>query len=174
MGLTAIEFTHTVTLAGSGFGFLLVVGVFGFLYFKNGRRFKALKKKKYLLPFGIGVVVMVLASSCAGGLLGRISGFTTGAGNQGGALVSRGMVGGNGAVDVAQHARLTYSGSWIALAIVLLASFFLWFAKNWGERLLLASGAVVGSTWGLTISLGGIATFSGIPLANWLGSLLIG
>lgn len=170
----AFDTTHTVTLAGSGFGFLLFVSTFAFLYFQNGRKFKALKKKKFLVPYLLGLLVMVLASSCAGGLLALVSGSTTASGNKAGDLVSRGMVGGGGAVDVGQHTQLTFSGSWIALAILVICGLFLYFAKKWGERLLMLSGALTGSTWGLTISLGGAAAWSAIPLANWLGHIVIG
>ncbi|MQS17878.1 hypothetical protein F7Q99_38255 [Streptomyces kaniharaensis] len=169
-----LDITHIVTLAGSGFGFLLCVSTLGFYFFKNGRKFKFVTKKKFWMPYVLGLGVMVLASSCAGGLLALVSGFFTGAGNQGGTLVSRGLVGGDGAAPVAQHTQLTYSGSWIALAVLVFAGLFLWFAKKWEERLLMLSGALTGSTWGLSISLGGLAAWSGIPLANWLGHLIIG
>ncbi|MDH6126901.1 hypothetical protein [Kitasatospora sp. GP82] len=169
-----IEISHTVTLAGSGFGFLLFVGTAGFLFFQNGRKFKFLKKKRIWLPYVLGLAVMVLASSCAGGLLAVVSGYTTATGNQAGSLMSQGLTGGDGAAPVAQHTQLTYSGSWIALAVLLLTGFFFWFAKKMGERILLLSGAITGATWGLSISLGGLAAWSGVPLANWLGHLLIG
>jgi hypothetical protein len=172
--LTDIHITHNVTLAGSAFGFLVLVTVLGLGYFKNGRKFKFLKRKQNWVPFAIGLTVMVLASATTGGALGIASGFATGTGNQGGALVSRGMVGGNGSADIAQHGHLSFQGSIIALALLILAGLFLWFAKKLGERLLILAGAVVGATWGLTISLGGIAAFTGVPLANWAGSLLIG
>ncbi|MFE3875443.1 hypothetical protein ACFXPX_13705 [Kitasatospora sp. NPDC059146] len=174
MSMTSIEITHTVTRAGSALGFALFIGTWAFLFFKHKRKFTALKKKKYLVPYGWGLGVMVLSSACTGGLLGMVSGFTTGAGNQGGTLASKGMVGGEGAVAVAQQGQLSYSGSWIALIIFALACAFCWFAKNMGERLLMASGAVTGATWGLSISLGGVAAFTGVPLANWIGGLLIG
>ncbi|MGW4805844.1 hypothetical protein [Kitasatospora sp. NPDC004272] len=172
--MTGIQLTHTVTLAGSGFGFLLTVCTFGWFYFKGNRKMAALKKKALWVPFGTGLLVAVLASACAGGLLGKVSGFLTGTGNQGGALVSKGMVGGDGSAAASQHQLLTYSGSWIALAILVLAAFFLYFAKKLGEKVLLAIGAVVGATWGLAMALGGLASWTAIPVANWAGSILIG
>ncbi|OKI95082.1 hypothetical protein [Kitasatospora sp. CB01950] len=173
-GLAYPHFTHTVTLAGSGFGFVLLVGTLGWFYFKAGRKFTEIKKQKVWLPLAVGLVVAVLASACAGGLLGKISGFLTGTGNQAGGVIGKGMVGGDGAVAVSQHQLLTYSGGWIALAILVLAGFFFWFAKKLGEKLLLGIGAVVGSTWGLTMALGGAASYTAIPLANWAGSMIIG
>ncbi|MER7848343.1 hypothetical protein ABTZ03_30905 [Kitasatospora sp. NPDC096077] len=174
MSMTSIEITHSVTRAGSALGFTLFIGTWAFLFFKHKRKFTALKKKKYLVPYLFGLGVMVLASACTGGLLGLVSGFTTGSGNQAGTLVSQGMVGGEGTVAVAQHGTLTYSGSWIALIIFGLACAFCWFAKHMGERVLMLSGAVTGATWGLSISLGGLAAFTGVPLANWIGGLIIG
>ncbi|MEV4615259.1 hypothetical protein AB0K43_22115 [Kitasatospora sp. NPDC049258] len=174
MSLTGIEITHTVTRAGSAIGFAVFIGTWAFLFFKHKRKFTALKRKKYLVPYVWGLGVMVLASACTGGLLGLVSGFTTGTGNQSGALASKGMVGGEGAVAVAQHGQLTFSGSWIALILFGLAVAFCWFAKNMGERALMISGAFSGATWGLSISLGGVAAFTGVPLSNWLGALIIG
>ncbi len=172
--LSSFEITHIVTRAGSAFGFALFVGTGAFVYFKHGRKFAALKKKKYLVPYAWGLGIMVLASACQGGLLGLVSGFTTGAGNQGGDLASRGMVGGGATVAVAQHGVLTFSGSWIALILFGLAVAFCWFAKGMGERAFMLSGAITGATWGLSISLGGLAAYTGVPLSNWIGALTIG
>ncbi|MFJ1708706.1 hypothetical protein [Kitasatospora sp. NPDC088346] len=174
MSLTSIEITHTVTRAGSAIGFAAFVATWAFLFFKHKRKFTALRKKKYLVPYFLGLGVMVLASACQGGLLGLVSGFSTGGGNQAGDLASRGMVGGDGAVAVAQQGQLTFSGSWIALILFGLAVAFCWYAKNMGERALMISGAFSGATWGLSISLGGVAAFTGVPLSNWLGDLIIG
>ncbi|MEU4118927.1 hypothetical protein AB0F71_31095 [Kitasatospora sp. NPDC028055] len=172
--MTSIEITHTVTLAGSAAGFAAFAGTWGYLFFKHKRKFAALRKKKYLVPYFFALAVMVLASACQGGLLGLVSGFSTGAGNQAGTLASRGMVGGTGAVAVAQEGQLTFSGSWIALIVFAFACAFCWFAKNMGERVLMISGAFSGATWGLSISLGGLAAYTGVPLSNWLGALIIG
>lgn len=180
------EINHTVTLAGSGFGFFLFAMTVLVIAGQNEWKWKSLRRwkklKGYLVPWAFGLVVMVLASFCAGGVLEKASGFFTATGNNTGTIVATGLVGGDGSAGVARGAALSYQGSWIALTLFFGMLVYLKFAKGESKgggsgatkaRLLVLSGAVTGSTWGLAVGLGGLAT-SSVPVANWLGQYLIG
>lgn len=171
-----IEITHTVTRAGAAFGFCLMVVTGAVIFYSNGRTFKALKKKKFVLPWASAFLVMVLASAVVGGIIGNVSGAFTGTGNKAGEAIGNAAVGqaGAGAVPLSTGEVLGYSGSWIALTLMILLGLFIWFAKGWGERVLAISGALTGSTWGIASSIGGLASMIGVPLMTWIGEGMIG
>ncbi|MFD9621879.1 hypothetical protein ACFWB2_32025 [Streptomyces virginiae] len=171
-----IETTHVVTRAGAAFGFCLMVVTGAVIFYANGRTFKALKKRRFWLPWTSSFLVMVLASAVVGGIVGNISGAFTGSGNKLGQEIGNAAVGqsGAGAVELSTGEVLGYSGSWIALTLMILLGLFIWFAKGWGERTLAISGALTGSTWGIASSLGGIASMIGVPLMTWIGEGMIG
>ncbi|MFD4243267.1 hypothetical protein ACFWP3_16950 [Streptomyces sp. NPDC058525] len=171
-----IETTHVVTRAGAAFGFCLMVVTGAVIFYSNGRTFKALKKRRFWLPWVASFLVMVLASAVVGGIVGNISGAFTGSGNKLGQEIGNAAVGqsGAGAVELSTGEVLGYSGSWIALTLIILLGLFIWFAKGWGERVLAISGALTGSTWGIASSLGGLASMIGVPLMTWVGQGLIG
>ncbi|MFE2305010.1 hypothetical protein [Streptomyces sp. NPDC059411] len=174
--MNLIETTHIVTRAGAAFGFCLMVVTGAVIFYSQGRTFKALKKKKFLLPWAASFLVMVLASAVVGGILGNVSGYFTGTGNKLGEKVGDAALGqsGEGAVPLSTGEVLGYSGSWIALTLVILLALYVWFAKGWQERSLALSGALTGSTWGIASSLGGLASMIGVPLMTWIGSGMIG
>ncbi|MFF2191718.1 hypothetical protein [Streptomyces sp. NPDC058157] len=171
-----IEFTHAVTRAGAGFGFFLVVVTAAAVFYSQGRTFKALKKKRFVLPWVSSFAVMVLASAVSGGYLGKVSAGFTGTSNRVGSEVGNTAIGqsGEGAVEIHVTEVLSYSGSWIALCAIVVWLLFLWFAKGWGERALALSGALSGASWGIATSLGGVAAMIGVPLVSWLGEQVIG
>ncbi|WKV76608.1 hypothetical protein AW27_034225 (plasmid) [Streptomyces sp. PCS3-D2] len=171
-----ITFTHVVTRAGAAFGFFLMCVTAMSIYYSRGRSLKALKKRKVWLPWGGAALTMVMASAVTGGLLGKISGGFTGTGNELGSTVGDIGVGqsGAGAVPLSTGEVLSYSGSWIALVMVVGLCLFIWFAKGWGERALALSGGLTGATWGITAAVGGWASMLGVPLLSWLGEVLIG
>lgn len=171
-----IETTHVVTRAGAAFGFCLMVVTGAVVFYSNGRTFKALKKRRFWLPWAASFLVMVLASAVVGGIVGNISGTFTGTGNKLGQEIGNAAVGqsGAGAVPLSTGEVLGYSGSWIALTMMILLGLFIWFAKGWSERALAISGALTGSTWGIASSLGGVASMIGVPLMTWIGEGMIG
>jgi hypothetical protein len=171
-----ITITHVVTRAGAAFGFTLMAATAMWVFFKNKRKFAALKRKKFLVPWAGSFATMVLASAVTGGLVGKISGGMTGAGNQMGKEVGGIAVGqaGAGAVPLSTGEVLGYSGSWIAFCLVLGLVLFLIFAKNWEERCYALSGGLTGATWGITVAIGGWLSALGVPLFTWLGEVLIG
>ncbi|MCX4547261.1 hypothetical protein OOK52_42920, partial [Streptomyces sp. NBC_01565] len=162
--------------AGAAFGFFLMCVTAMSVYYSKGRSLKALKKRKIWLPWGGAALTMVMASAVTGGLLGKISGGFTGTGNELGATVGNAAVGqsGAGAVPLSTGEVLSYSGSWIALVMVVGLCLFIWFAKGWNERALALSGGLTGATWGITAAVGGWASMIGVPLISWLGEVLIG
>ncbi|MFB6518729.1 hypothetical protein [Streptomyces sp. NPDC056401] len=171
-----VETTHVVTRAGAAFGFCLMVITGAVIFYGNGRTFKALKKRRFWLPWTASFLIMVLASAVVGGILGNVSGYFTGTGNKLGEQIGNAAVGqsGAGAVELSTGEVLGYSGSWIALTLVILLALYVWFAKGWGERTLALSGALTGSTWGIASSLGGLASMIGVPLMTWIGQGMIG
>ncbi|MFI5638320.1 hypothetical protein ACIA8H_12985 [Streptomyces goshikiensis] len=174
--MDSIETTHVVTRAGAAFGFCLMVVTGAVIFYSNGRTFKALKKRRVWLPWASSFLIMVLASAVVGGIIGNVSGGFTGTGNKLGQEIGDVAIGqsGAGAVELSTGEVLGYSGSWIALTLVILLGLYVWFAKGWGERSLALSGALTGSTWGIASSLGGIASMIGVPLTTWIGEGLIG
>ncbi|MEV6332282.1 hypothetical protein [Streptomyces sp. NPDC051909] len=171
-----ITFTHVVTRAGAAFGFFLMCVTAMAVYYSRGRSLKALKKRRVWLPWAGAALTMVMASAVTGGLLGKISGGFTGTGNAAGATVGNAAIGqaGAGAVPLSTGEVLSYSGSWLALVMVVGLGLFIWFAKGWGERALALSGGITGATWGITAAVGGWASMLGVPLLSWLGEVLIG
>ncbi|MCX5079379.1 hypothetical protein OHA84_38700 [Streptomyces sp. NBC_00513] len=171
-----ITFTHVVTRAGSAFGFFLLCVTAMSVFYSQGRKLKALKKRRIWLPWSGSFLTMVLASAVTAGLLGRISAGFTGTGNAMGRTVGDAAIGqaGAGAVPLSTGEVLTYSGSWIALILVVGLGLFVYFAKGWGERALALSGAVTGATWGITVAVGGWASMVLVPLVSWAGEVLIG
>ncbi|MET9730631.1 hypothetical protein ABZZ79_08210 [Streptomyces sp. NPDC006458] len=171
-----IETTPVVTRAGAAFGFCLMVVTGAVIFYSNGRTFKALKKRKFWMPWAASFLVMVLSSAVVGGIIGNISGAFTGTGNKLGREIGNAAVGqsGEGAVKLSTGEVLGYSGSWIALTLMVLLVLYVWFAKGWQERALAISGALTGSTWGIASSLGGIASMIGVPLMTWIGEGMIG
>ncbi|MFZ3475197.1 hypothetical protein ACODT3_41230 [Streptomyces sp. 4.24] len=171
-----ITFTHVVTRAGAAFGFFLLCVTAMSIYYSRGRSLKALKKRKVWLPWAGSFLTMVIASAVTGGLLGRISGGFTGTGNKAGSVLGNFAVGqaGEGAVPLSVGEVASYSGSWIALIMVVGLGLFIWYAKGWGERALALSGCVTGATWGITVAIGGWASLVFVPLVSWVGEVLIG
>ncbi|MCX5207708.1 hypothetical protein OG897_40715 [Streptomyces sp. NBC_00237] len=171
-----ITITHIVTRAGAAFGFTVMAGTAMWVYFSKGRSFKALKRKKVLVPWAGSAVTLILASAVTGGLVGKISGSFTGTGNAVGAQVGNVAVGqsGAGAMPLSTGEVLGYSGSWIAFCLLLGFVLYLIFAKNWEERLFAISGGLTGATWGITVAVGGWVSALGVPLVSWLGEVLIG
>ncbi|MFJ8213225.1 hypothetical protein [Streptomyces sp. NPDC096033] len=171
-----IETTHVVTRAGAAFGFSLMVVTGAVIFYSNGRTFKALKKRRVWLPWAASFVTMVLSSAVVGGIIGNVSGAFTGTGNKLGAEIGDAAIGqsGAGAVKLSTGEVLGYSGSWIALVLVILLGLFIWHAEGWGERSLAISGALTGSTWGIASSIGGLASMIGVPLMTWVGEGMIG
>jgi hypothetical protein len=174
--MNPITFTHVVTRAGAAFGFCLACVTAMYVYYSNGRSLKALKKRRVWLPWAGAALTMVMASAVTGGLLGRLSGGFTGTGNTLGKGVGNTAIGqsGAGAVGLSTGQVLSYSGSWLALVMVIGLALFIWFAKGWGERSLALSGGLTGATWGITAAIGGWASMLGVPLLSWLGGVLIG
>lgn len=168
--------THVVTRAGAAFGFCLMVVTGALIFYRNGRTVKALKKRKVWLPWVASFLVMVLSSAVVGGIVGNVAGGFTGTGNKLGETIGNAAIGqsGQGAVPISTGEVLGYSGSWIALTMVILLALFIWYAKGWGERSLALSGALTGSTWGIASSLGGLASMIGVPLMTWIGEGMIG
>lgn len=171
-----IEITHVVTRAGAAFGFCLMVVTGAVIFYSNGRTFKALKKRKFWLPWAASFIVMVLASAVVGGIVGNVAGGFTGTGNKLGQEIGNAAIGqsGAGAVPISTGEVLGYSGSWIAFTLMILLGLFIWFAKSWQERALAISGALTGSTWGIASSIGGLASMIGVPLMTWIGEAMIG
>ncbi len=171
-----IQFSAVVTRAGAGFGFFLTVVTAAAIFYGNGRTVKALKKRRFWLPWVSSFLVMVLAAGVTGGILKQIRTGFTGTGNLLGSTVGAAGIGtsGQATVEINVTEVLSYSGAWIALAVVVVWCLFLWFAKGWGERALALSGALSGATWGIATSLGGVAAMIGIPLVSWLGEQVIG
>ena len=171
-----ITFTHTVTRAGAAFGFFVACVTAMSVYYSNGRSLKVLKKRRVWLPWAGAALTMVLASGVEGGFVGRLSGGFTGTGNSLGSATGNAAIGRSGAaaVPLSTGEVLSYSGSWLALILVVGLALFIWFAKGWGERVLALSGCVTGATWGITAAIGGWAAMVGIPLLSWIGGWTIG
>lgn len=174
--MNLIIFTHIVTRAGAAFGFFAMCVTAMYIYYSKGRSLKALKKRRIWLPWSGAALTMVMASAVAGGILGKISGGFTGSGNALGSVTGNAAVGRSGAASVSLSTgqMLSYSGSWLALIMVVGLGLFIWFAKGWEERLLAVSGCLTGATWGITAAIGGWASMLGVPLLSWLGGVLIG
>ncbi|MEU8545308.1 hypothetical protein AB0C52_35795 [Streptomyces sp. NPDC048717] len=174
--MDAITFTHVVTRAGAAFGFFLMCVSAMWIYYSRGRTLKALKRRAVWLPWGGAALTMVMASAVTGGIVGKISGGFTGTGNTAGQVVGDAAVGqsGAGAMPVSTGEVLSYSGSWLALAMLVGLCLFIWFANGWEERALAISGGLTGATWGITAAIGGWASMLGVPLLSWLGEVLIG
>ena len=174
--MDSITFTHVVTRAGAAFGFSLACVTAMVVYYSKDHSLKALKKRKVWLPWTGGAVTMVMASAVTGGLLGRISGGFTGTGNTLGKGVGNAAIGRSGAaaVPLSTGEVLSYSGSWLALVMVIGLALSIWFAKGWGERALALSGGLTGATWGITAAVGGWVSMLGVPLLSWIGGWTIG
>ncbi|MEU4120559.1 hypothetical protein AB0F71_39475, partial [Kitasatospora sp. NPDC028055] len=85
--MNLIDFTHTVTRAGSAFGFATMSITAMVIYFRSGRTFAALKPRSVWLPWAASALTMVLASAVTGGFLGKVSGGFTGSGDLAGQAV---------------------------------------------------------------------------------------
>ncbi len=176
MNLQLIGFTHVVTRAGSAFGFSVAVVTFMAIYFAGGRTREALKDKTVWRPWLMCALTMVLASAVTGGYIGGLAAAVTGTGNSMGQAIGHEAVGqdGAGAVKVSIPHTLSYPGSWLVLVMVIGVGMFLYHAKGWRERLLGASGALTGATWGIAGGLGGLPAAVGVPLVSWIADLVIG
>ncbi|NUS24443.1 MAG: hypothetical protein HOV92_09490 [Streptomyces sp.] len=170
-----VTFTNVVTRAGSGFGFAVTAVTVLFIRAKTGS-WHSVKQRSIWQPWAAAWVTMILAAAVSGGFIKKISNGLTSGGNTAGRVVGDAAIGqsGEGGIDVSFGQVVSYGGSWLVLVCVAGLAFFIWFAKTWGTRGLYLTGAITGSTWGITSALGGWAAMVFVPLFTWLGDSVIG
>jgi hypothetical protein len=170
-----IEFTTVVNRAGSGFG--VAASAIPALFIRSKTKsWHTLKQRSIWQPWIASFVTMVLAAAVSGGLIKKLSNGFTGSGNAIGQVVGNAAIGqaGDGAQPVAFTQLLSYGGGWIVLIALAGIAFFIWFADGWGTRALYLAGALTGSTWGITSTIGGWTAMVGVPLVSWLSEMVIG
>jgi hypothetical protein len=192
MSAPIFEPSHTVTIGGSGAGLALLVASLAWvglreegaplLGFGGGKyHFHAGMRKVWgatrhhrVFPLWYALAAGLLASGSAGGLLGWLTSYTTGSGNWLGSYASDAATGLSGTAKIHSAGHLSPQGAWIAIILIGLMVLIAWFGATWEVRAFVAIGAIAGTTWGLATIGGFLSDHTLTPLANWIGSILIG
>ncbi|MGW6743764.1 hypothetical protein ACWGDX_24100 [Streptomyces sp. NPDC055025] len=132
------------------------------------------KDWKSLIPLGFGIMLGILAASCAGGLFGTIAGWTQSAANAaGGAAISSATGSAAPAVATVGIPALTPGGALLVIACFVAAA-ALWKKVPETSRKAGVLGSVVGLTLGMSAGAAGAVALALIPAMNSMGNGLLG
>ncbi|MER8197055.1 hypothetical protein ABTY00_24195 [Streptomyces microflavus] len=162
-------------LSVGGLGIGLAVLVWYLLRWWHAQKaVKTGKDWRSLSPLASGIVLGILAASCAGGLLGTIAGWVRSISNMAGDKVINGATGtSTQTLATAGVPNLTAGGALIVLA-AFASLFALWKKIKDTSRKPLAFGGVAGVTVGMSPGIAGSVALALIPLVNEAGNSLLG
>lgn len=162
-------------LSVGGLGIGLAVLVWYLLRWWNAQKnVKTGKDWRSLTPLASGIILGILAASCAGGLLGTVAGWVRNLSNTAGDKVISGATGtGTQTLATAGVPNLTPGGAIIVLA-AFVSLFALWKKVKDTSRKPLVFGSVAGATVGMSPGIAGTLALALIPLVNEAGNSLLG
>lgn len=135
---------------------------------------KTAKNWRELTPFASGIMLGILAASCAGGILGTVAGWVRSLSNTAGDKVVSGATGsGPQALAVAGAPALSPGGALLTV-VAFVALFALWKKIKDASRKPLAFGSVCGVTLGMSSGVAGSVALALLPLVNSAGSSVLG
>ncbi|MFC9606084.1 hypothetical protein ACFTTN_21795 [Streptomyces niveus] len=162
-----------LTVGGLAVGLSVLVWYLG-RWWHAQKNVKGSKDWKALAPFGSGILLGILAASCAGGLLGTIAGWTRGLSNTGGDKVVTGATGASAqSLPTAGIPPLTSGGALLAV-VAFVALLALWKKIKETSRKPLGFGSVCGCTLFMSSRIAGSVALALIPLVNSAGDSILG
>ncbi|MDT3395453.1 hypothetical protein RKE29_02100 [Streptomyces sp. B1866] len=160
-----------VTAGGITVG-LAILAWHGMRWWHANKGTKA-KNWRALIPLGYGIVLGILGSACAGGLIGGIFNRVRAASNGTGEKVLNGATGATSATATAAHLPALTMGGAILVVLAFTALIALWKKLGRDEIRQIGAGAVSGATLGTSAGVAGSGALALLPLINSIGDSLL-
>ncbi|MFD7516068.1 hypothetical protein ACFV85_14875 [Streptomyces niveus] len=162
----------SLTVGGLAVG--LSVLVWYLLRWWHGQKNNKTKDWRSLTPFASGVLLGILAATCAGGLLGTVASWVRGLSNSAGDKVVAGATGTSPeALGAAGVPGLT-SGGALLTVVAFVSLIALWKKIKATSRKPLGFGGLCGCTLGMSSGVAGSVALALIPLVNEAGDSILG
>lgn len=162
-----------LTVGGLAVG-LSVLAWYLLRWWHSQKNVKGSKDWRSLAPFASGILLGILAASCAGGLLGTISGWIRALSNAAGDKVVAGATGTTPQALAAAGAPTLSDGGALLTVAAFVSLIALWKKIKETSRKPIGFGSVAGSTLGMSSGVAGSVALALIPLVNEAGDSLLG